>query len=73
MPLTKPNQALRRELQGTASDLKWSAVDLMRIAERLSLAGNETDAWALSSKIGAKTRPLNRLREFKIVAGCFIN
>ncbi|MBD1602384.1 hypothetical protein [Pseudomonas typographi] len=47
MPLSKPTQALRRELQGTASDLKWSAVELMRIAERLSLAGNETDAQAV--------------------------
>jgi len=34
MPLTKPNQDLRRDLQGLASDLKWSAVDLARIAER---------------------------------------
>ncbi|WP_238938702.1 hypothetical protein [Pseudomonas typographi] len=47
MTLSKPNQALRRELQGTASDLKWSAVELMRIAERLSMAGNETDAQAV--------------------------
>ena len=47
MPLTKPNQELRRDLQGLASDLKWSAVELMRIAERLSLAGNEHDAQAV--------------------------
>lgn len=32
MPLTKPNQELRRDLQGLASDLKWSAVELIRIA-----------------------------------------
>ncbi|NIL20109.1 hypothetical protein [Pseudomonas sp. AN3A02] len=38
---------LRRDLQGIASDLKWSAVELMRIAERLSLAGNEADAQAV--------------------------
>jgi hypothetical protein len=44
VPLTKSNQDLKRDLQGVASDLKWSAVDLMRIAERLSLAGNEADA-----------------------------
>lgn len=44
MPLTKPNQDLKRDLQGIASDLKWSAVELMRIAERLSLAGNDADA-----------------------------
>lgn len=47
MPLTKPNQDLKRDLQGVASDLKWSAVELMRIAERLSLAGNEADAQAV--------------------------
>ncbi|RMQ98486.1 hypothetical protein ALP94_04646 [Pseudomonas savastanoi pv. glycinea] len=47
MSLNKPNQQLRRDLTGSASDLKWSAVELMRIAERLSLAGNEPDAWAL--------------------------
>lgn len=47
MPLTKPNQDLKRDLQGVASDLKWSAVELMRIAERLSLAGNETHAQAV--------------------------
>lgn len=47
MPLTKPNQDLKRDLQGVASDLKWSAVELMRIAERLSLASNEADAQAV--------------------------
>lgn len=47
MPLTKPNQDLKRDLQGVASDLKWSAVELIRVAERLSLAGNEADAQAL--------------------------
>ena len=47
MTLTKPNQDLKRDLQGVASDLKWSAVELMRIAERLSLAGNEADAQAV--------------------------
>lgn len=47
MPLTKPNQDLKRDLQGVASDLKWSVVELVRIAERLSLAGNEADAQAV--------------------------
>jgi len=45
--LNKPEQDLKRDLQGVASDLKWSAVELMRIAERASLAGNEGDAQAL--------------------------
>ncbi|NWB94841.1 hypothetical protein HX882_02925 [Pseudomonas gingeri] len=47
MTLTKLNQDLKRDLQGVASDLKWSAVELMRVAERLSLAGNEADAQAV--------------------------
>ncbi|MFJ3681401.1 hypothetical protein [Pseudomonas sp. NPDC090208] len=38
---------LRRDLQGLAADLKWSAVELVRIAERLSQSGNEPDAQAL--------------------------
>jgi hypothetical protein len=46
MTLTKPNQDLKRDLQGIASDLKWSAVELVRIAERLSHAGNGPDAEA---------------------------
>ena len=47
MGLNKPNQDLQRDLQGIASDLKWSAVELLRVAERLSLAGNEADAQAV--------------------------
>lgn len=47
MSLNNPSQELKRDLQGIASDLKWSAVELLRIAERLSLAGNEVDAQAL--------------------------
>jgi len=47
MPLTKPNQTLRRDLQGLASDLKWPAVELARVADRLSQAGNEADAQAV--------------------------
>jgi len=47
MGLNKPEQDLKRDLQGVASDLKWSAVELKRIAERLSLAGNEIDAQAI--------------------------
>lgn len=38
---------LRRDLQGIASDLKWSAVELVRIADRLSQADNEPDAQAI--------------------------
>ncbi|MNH33733.1 hypothetical protein D3C79_942740 [compost metagenome] len=38
---------LQRNLLGLASDLKWSAVELKRIGERLSHAGNEADAQAV--------------------------
>ena len=41
MELNKPEQDLKRDLQGIASDLKWSAVELKRIAERLSQSGHE--------------------------------
>ena len=41
MPLTQPNYDLKRDLQGIASDIKWSAVELMRIADRLSQAVDE--------------------------------
>ncbi|MNC51479.1 hypothetical protein D3C75_1007720 [compost metagenome] len=47
MGLNKPEHDLKRDLQGIASDLKWSAVELKRIAERLTLAGNEIDAQAI--------------------------
>ncbi|KOX63829.1 hypothetical protein AA303_17160 [Pseudomonas psychrophila] len=47
MPLTQPNHDLKRDLQGIASDLKWSAVELKRIAERLSQSGHEADAQAV--------------------------
>jgi len=44
MWLNKAEQDLRRELQDLASDLRWSAVELLTIAERLRVAGNEVDA-----------------------------
>lgn len=44
MAFTKPNQQLRRDLKEAAALLKWSGVDLMRIAVRLSDAGFESDA-----------------------------
>ena len=34
MPLAEPNQNLKRDLQGIASDLNWSALEVMRIVER---------------------------------------
>ncbi|MFL1495084.1 hypothetical protein [Pseudomonas antarctica] len=44
MPLTKPNQQLRRDLKEAASLLKWSGVDLMQAAVRLSEDGQEVEA-----------------------------
>ena len=46
MLLAQPSQDLKRDLQGIASDLKWSAVELKRTAERLSQSGHEADAQA---------------------------
>jgi hypothetical protein len=61
MSLTQPNQDFTRDLQGVASDLKWSAVELMRIAERLSLAGNEADSQAVLIMCTALHADDNRL------------
>ncbi len=46
MWLNESEKQLRRDLQGVASDLRWSAVELLRIAEQLQQAGNEVDAKA---------------------------
>ena len=47
MALNKEERDMKRDLQGIASDLKWSAVELKRIAERLSQSGHEADAQAV--------------------------
>ena len=47
MWLNEHEQTLRRDLQGLASDLRWSAVELLRIAEQLRLSGNDVDAQAV--------------------------
>ncbi|WP_404941616.1 hypothetical protein [Pseudomonas danubii] len=44
MPLTEPTQQLRRDLKEAAALLKWSGVDIMQVATRLSEAGLEDDA-----------------------------
>ncbi|NIL20110.1 hypothetical protein [Pseudomonas sp. AN3A02] len=44
MSLTKPNQQLRRDLKEAAALLKWSGVDLMQAAVRISAAGQEDDS-----------------------------
>ncbi|WP_429543588.1 hypothetical protein [Pseudomonas frederiksbergensis] len=45
------DQQLKRQLSGIAADLKWSAVELARIAVRLSHSGNDPDAQALQRMI----------------------
>jgi len=59
--MTSNTQTLRRDLQGMAADLKWSAVEIVRIAERLSQAGNEPDAQALHRMIAMFQREESRL------------
>lgn len=69
--MTSNNHTLRRDLQGLAADLKWSAVELVRIADRLSQAGNEPDAQALHRMIAMFQREENKLSSIvtEIVAG----
>jgi hypothetical protein len=47
MPLTKPNQQLRRDLKQAAALLKWSGVDLLQAARKLSETGQEAEAQEL--------------------------
>ncbi|MFQ6346002.1 hypothetical protein ACQRBV_22765 [Pseudomonas sp. R11F] len=47
MYLTKTNQQLHRDLKEAAALLKWSGVDLMQAAGKLSEAGQEDDAQEL--------------------------
>ncbi|APC14504.1 hypothetical protein BLL42_01665 [Pseudomonas frederiksbergensis] len=47
MLLNKPEHELRSDFQNLASDLRWSAVELKGIAERLRQTGSEVDAEAL--------------------------
>ncbi|MGY2199057.1 hypothetical protein [Pseudomonas gingeri] len=44
MPLAKPNQQLRHDLKEAAALLKWSGIDLIQAAMRLSEAGQEGEA-----------------------------
>ncbi|MDB5981997.1 MAG: hypothetical protein JWQ69_3012 [Pseudomonas sp.] len=44
MWLNTAEQDLRQNLQDLASDMRWSAVELLAIAKRLGESGNEVDA-----------------------------
>lgn len=60
MPLTKPNQQLRRDLKAIASNLEESCVDLGRLASRLS----DADAIALMGLVGTLYEEADRLVGF---------
>ncbi|VVM44639.1 hypothetical protein PS662_00480 [Pseudomonas fluorescens] len=47
MWLNESENELRRDLQSVASDLRWSAVELLRLADQLKQAGNDADAQAV--------------------------
>ncbi|WGK93008.1 hypothetical protein [Pseudomonas migulae] len=47
MWLNESENELRRDLQSVASDLRWSAVELVRLADQLRQAGNDVDAQAV--------------------------
>ncbi|MBB1606518.1 MULTISPECIES: hypothetical protein [unclassified Pseudomonas] len=57
MGMNKPTQLLKH-------DLKWASVDLVKIAERLSQAGNETDAWAVLRIVGVLINGEDRLGSY---------
>jgi hypothetical protein len=42
--LNELEKALHRDLQSVESNLRWSAVELLRLAEQFRQAGNEVDA-----------------------------
>lgn len=57
MPLTKPNQQLRRDLKAIAFNLEQSCVDLGELAEKLS----DADAIALTGLVGTLHEEADRL------------
>lgn len=57
MPLTKPNQQLRRDLKAIAFNLEQSCVDLGKLAEKL----NDADAIALAGLVGTFYEEAERL------------
>ncbi|CRM94463.1 hypothetical protein [Pseudomonas sp. 22 E 5] len=57
MPLTKPNQQLRRDLKAIAFNLEQSCVDMGKLAEKL----NDADAIALAGLVGTLHEEVGRL------------
>lgn len=62
--MNKQTQILKHDLKAIAADLKWATVDLVKIAERLSSAGNEADAWALLRMVGIMVNGEDRLARY---------
>lgn len=57
MPITKPNQQLRRDLKAIAFNLEQSCIDLGKPAEKLS----DADAIALMGLVGTLYEEADRL------------
>ncbi|WPN50921.1 hypothetical protein QMK52_18690 [Pseudomonas sp. P9_2] len=57
MPLTKPNQQLRRDLKAIAFNLEQSCIDLVKLAEKLI----DADAIALMGLVGTLYEEADRL------------
>ena len=57
MPLTKPNQQLRRDLKAIALNLEQSCIDLGKLAEKLS----DADAIVLMGLVGTLYEEADRL------------
>lgn len=64
MGMNKSTQLLKHDLKAVSADLKWASVDLVKIAERLSQAGNETDAWAVLRIVGMLINGEDRLSSY---------
>lgn len=62
MSLGKTEQDLKRDLDGIALDLKWSAVELKGIAHRLEESGNQSHAQALLRMVDVFERGESRLK-----------
>ncbi|ONH50960.1 hypothetical protein SAMN04490182_2053 [Pseudomonas cedrina] len=57
MPLTKPNQQLRRDLKAISFNLEQSCIDLGKLAKKLS----DADAIALAGLVGTLYEEAGRL------------
>lgn len=61
MKPSSANSKMSRDLVGISSDLKWSSVELLRIADRLEATGNIPDAQAILRMVQVFQRGEERL------------